>query len=77
MPVEEALEALTTLPAKFLGVDEFVGSIEEGKDGDIIVLSGEPLSVDTWVEMTIIGGEVVYEKDKDEQLKLLLNGETE
>lgn len=77
MPVEEALEALTTLPAKFLGVDEFVGSIEKGKDADIIVLSGEPLSVDTWVDMTVVNGEIVYEKEKDEQLKLLLNGETE
>ena len=77
MPTEEALEALTTLPAKFLGVDEYVGSIEKGKDADIIVLSGEPLSVDTWVEMTVVNGEIVYEKDKDEQLKLLLKGETE
>ena len=77
MPTEEALEALTTLPAEFLGVDEFVGSIEKGKDADIIVLSGEPLSVDTWVEMTVVNGEIVYEKDKDEQLKLLLKGETE
>ena len=77
MPVEEALESLTTLPAKFLGVDEFVGSLEKGKDADVIVLSGEPLSVDTWVDMTIVNGEVVYEKEKDEQLKLLLNGETE
>ena len=77
MPVEDALAALTTLPAKFLGVDEFVGSLEKGKDADIIVLSGEPLSVDTWVDMTVVNGEIVYEKDKDEQLKLLLNGETE
>ena len=77
MPVEEALESLTLLPAKFLGVDEYVGSIEEGKDADIIVLSGEPLSVDTWVDMTVVNGEIVYEKEKDEQLKLLLNGETE
>ncbi|QEG25177.1 amidohydrolase family protein [Mariniblastus fucicola] len=77
MPVEEALAALTTLPAEFLGVDEFVGSIEKGKDADIIVLSGEPLSVDTWVDMTVVNGEIVYEKEKDEQLKLLLNGETE
>lgn len=77
MPVEEALAALTTLPAKFLGVDEFVGSLEEGKDADIIVLSGEPLSVDTWVDMTVVNGKIVYEKAKDEQLKLLLNGETE
>ena len=77
MPVEEALESLTTLPAKFLGVDEFVGSIEKGKDADIIILSGEPLSVDTWVDMTVVNGEIVYEKEKDDQLKLLLNGETE
>ena len=77
MPAEEALAALTTLPAEFLGVDEFVGSIEKGKDADIIVLSGEPLSVDTWVDMTVVNGEIVYEKEKDEQLKLLLNGETE
>ncbi len=77
MPVEEALESLTMLPAKFLGVDEYVGSIEEGKDGDIIVLSGEPLSVDTWVDMTVVNGEIVYEKEKDEQLKLLLQGEAE
>ena len=77
MPVEEALESLTTLPAEFLGVDELVGSIEKGKDADIIVLSGEPLSVDTWVDMTVVNGEIVYEKEKDEQLKLLLNGETE
>ena len=77
MPAEEALEALTMLPAKFLGVDEFVGSIEKGKDADIIVLSGEPLSVDTWVDMTVVNGEIVYEKEKDEQLKLLLNGEAE
>jgi len=77
MPVEDALAALTTLPAEFLGIDEYVGSIEKGKDADVIVLSGEPLSVDTWVDMTIVNGEIVYEKDKDEQLKLLLNGETE
>lgn len=77
MPAEKALESLTTLPAKILGVDDFVGSIEPGKDGDVIVLSGEPLSVDTWVEMTIVNGEVVYEKEKDDQLKLLLSGETE
>ena len=43
----------------------------------MIVLSGDPLGVSTWVEMTIVNGEVVYEKDEDEQLKLLLEGESE
>ena len=72
MPEQEALEALTILPAKFLGVDKFVGSIEPGKDGDILILSGHPLQVDTWVEKTIVNGEVVYDKDEDEQLQRLL-----
>ncbi len=77
MPEQEALEALTTLPAKFLGVDQFVGSIEKGKDGDIIILSGDPLKVDTWVETTIVNGEVVYQRDEDQQLKRLLGEETD
>lgn len=76
MPREEALQALTTLPAKFLGVEKLVGSIEKGKDGDVIVLSGDPLKVSTWVEKTIVNGEVVYDREDDEQLKRLL-GETE
>jgi imidazolonepropionase-like amidohydrolase len=75
MPEQEALEALTILPAKFLGVDKFVGSIEKGKDGDVIILSGDPLKVGTWVETTIVGGDVVYEREKDEQLKRLLGQE--
>lgn len=76
MPNQEALAALTILPAKFLGVDHLVGSLEKGKDGDLIILSGDPLKVDTWVEKTIVNGEVVYEREKDEQLKRLL-GEAE
>ena len=74
MPAQEALQALTLLPAKFLGVDKFVGSIEKGKDGDVIILSGDPLKVTTWVDTTIVNGEVVYERDNDEQLKMLLTG---
>lgn len=77
MPEQEALEALTILPAKFLGVDKFVGSLEKGKDGDVIILSGDPLKVDTWVETTIVNGDVVYQRDKDQQLKRLLGQETD
>ena len=77
MPVQEALEALTIVPARFLGVDKYVGSIEKGKDGDVIILSGDPLKVDTWVETTIVNGEVVYERENDEQLKRLLGEETD
>lgn len=75
MPADEALQALTTLPARFLGVDSLVGSIEPGKDGDVIILTGQPLDVNTWVETTIVNGEVVYERSKDRQLKQLLGEE--
>lgn len=75
MPVEEALEALTIVPAKLHGVDKFIGTIEKGKDGDVVILSGDPLKIDTWVEKTIVNGEIVYTKEEDDQLKRLLTGE--
>lgn len=75
MSRQDALEALTVLPARFLGVEKLVGSIEEGKDGDVIILSGDPLKVSTWVEKTIVNGQVVYDREEDEELKRLLGEE--
>lgn len=72
MPVDEALEAITLRPARLLGVADFVGSIEPGKDGDLVVLSGDPLDVETWVDVTIVNGRVAYERDRDRKLRLLL-----
>ncbi|MEQ8764248.1 MAG: amidohydrolase family protein [Planctomycetota bacterium] len=75
LPREKALEALTILPARLLGVDRYVGSLEVGKEGDVIVLTGDPLEVQTWVETTICRGEVVYERANDAQLQRLLGGQ--
>ena len=75
MSTDAALKALTLDAAALLGIDDAVGSIEAGKDADLVILSGEPLSVATWVETTIIGGKVAYEKSTDEELRLLLNPE--
>ena len=75
MSKQEALEALTLTPAKMHKIDKYVGSIEKGKDADLVVLSGEPLQIDTWVEKTIVNGVIVYEKEKDDQLRQLLTGE--
>lgn len=74
MPRSRALEALTIGPAKMLGVDEFVGSLEKGKDGDLLILSGDPLNAETWVDMTIVDGKVVYDRSNDPKLELLLEG---
>jgi len=56
----EALKAITINPAIITGIDENVGSIEEGKDADIIIMEGHPLDFRTSIETTIINGKVVY-----------------
>lgn len=60
LPYNEALKAITITPAEILGVDDRVGSIEEGKDADLRILDGDPLELRTRVEMVIIDGEIVH-----------------
>jgi imidazolonepropionase-like amidohydrolase len=72
LPVHEALESITLRPAKMLGIDKQVGSIEAGKDADLVILTGDPLKVSTWVDTTLVRGKVVYERDKDRKLQQLL-----
>ncbi len=57
----EALEAITINAAKAIRLDERIGSLEIGKDGDIVVLDGHPFDVRTRVKYTIIEGKIVYE----------------
>jgi imidazolonepropionase-like amidohydrolase len=72
VPVAEALESITLRPAMMLGVDKQAGSIEAGKDADIVILTGDPLRVSTWVDTTLVRGKVVYERTQDRKLKQLL-----
>ena len=58
----DALEAITINPAKTLGIDERVGSIEVGKDADIVIWDNDPFELQSNVLVTIIDGKVVYEK---------------
>jgi imidazolonepropionase-like amidohydrolase len=60
MPQAEILRALTINPARVLGVADRVGSLEVGKDADVIVLDGPPLSMKTWVERVYVSGELVH-----------------
>lgn len=59
----EALKALTVTPAKMLGIFDRVGSIEVGKDADIVIYSGDPFDYDTVVDYVIINGEIVYKRE--------------
>jgi imidazolonepropionase-like amidohydrolase len=72
LPVAEALSAITLRPAKLLGIDKLSGSIEPGKDADLVILTGDPLRVSTWVDKTLVRGQVVYEREKDHKLQQLL-----
>jgi imidazolonepropionase-like amidohydrolase len=46
---EEALKAVTTIPAQILGADNLVGSIDKGKLAHFVVLSGDPFMLSTKV----------------------------
>jgi imidazolonepropionase-like amidohydrolase len=71
-PADEALTAITQRAAETIGVGKIVGTIEPGKDADLVVLTGDPLKLNTWVDKTLIAGKVVYERDQDRKLKNLL-----
>jgi len=62
---ETALAGLTINPARMLDLGDRVGSLEPGKDADVIVLSGDPLSVYTRVEETWVGGVKVFDLDDE------------
>lgn len=57
---ERALAAITIDAARLIGVDEKVGSLEVGKDGDLALYDGDPFEYTTHCEATVIDG-VVYE----------------
>ena len=63
LPYDEALKAITINPAEILGVSDRVGSLEVGKDADIRVLNGEPLDIQSHVELVLIDGKVEYKRD--------------
>lgn len=60
---DAALRAITINPAKILGIDDRVGSIELGKDADICVWSGNPLDVMQRVELAFSLGKQIYSYD--------------
>lgn len=62
MKADKAIEAMTINPAKTLGIEDKVGSIEVGKDADIVIWDGSPLEIQSNVLVTIINGKIVYKK---------------
>ena len=62
MSYEDALKAITINPAKALSVEDRVGSIEVGKDADLVVFDGDPFKARTKTVVTIVDGEIAYRR---------------
>lgn len=70
---EEALKMVTLNPAKMLHVDDRVGSLKVGKDGDVVVWSDNPLSIYAKSLYTIVDGTIYFDRQKDEQMRKLVD----
>jgi imidazolonepropionase-like amidohydrolase len=57
----QAVRGLTIVPATVAGIDHRIGSLEPGKDADLVVLSGDPADPRTSVEQVYLEGERVYD----------------
>ena len=68
---EDALAAFTLAPAKLLGLEKELGTIEAGKVANLQILTGDPLKATTWVETVVLDGEIAYERSKDRKLQHL------
>jgi imidazolonepropionase-like amidohydrolase len=71
---QQALEAITTMPADLIGLGGDVGSLEPGHHANIVLLDGDPLSLQSSVQFVIIEGRMVYDRSQDTRLQHLLDG---
>ena len=62
MSEADVLRAVTLSPAEVLGVADRMGSLEVGKDADVVVFDGDPLSIRTWASRVYVDGRLVYER---------------
>ena len=69
LPYDAALAALTINPAKIYGVDEIVGSLEPGKQADVVIWSGDPLEVTEAAEQVFIKGVPMLMQSRQTKLR--------
>jgi len=65
VPEAEALKFVTLNPAKQLGIDRFTGSLEQGKDADVVLWNGSPLSTRSRCEQTWIDGRKYFDRQDE------------
>ena len=59
----KALQAVTINPARHIGVEDRVGSLEAGKDADVVLTSGDPMVSDTVVRYVIVDGRIIIKNE--------------
>lgn len=69
MSEEAALRAVTLDAAKIMGMEERVGSLDPGKDADILILRGHPFKIRSIPEAVFIDGKLVYQREEGERIK--------
>jgi imidazolonepropionase-like amidohydrolase len=69
---DEALRLCTINPATQLRLDHRLGSLEAGKDADVVIWTGNPLSTYSRVETTFVDGEIVFDRQRDLQQRAAL-----
>ena len=75
MSREAAMRAISVTPAEIIGVAKRVGSLSPGMDGNVVLYSGDPFSVDGVVQRVVIEGEAVYDRATDVRVRHLEQGE--
>jgi imidazolonepropionase-like amidohydrolase len=65
----DALAAITLNPARIYGLDKSVGTLEAGKDADLVVWSGDPLELTTFADAVFIRGKAVPMQDRQTELR--------
>jgi adenine deaminase len=65
LSANDALKMITLNPAIQLGIDNRVGSIDVGKDADLVIYNHDPLSVYAVAQKTLIDGQVFFDRDRD------------
>jgi imidazolonepropionase-like amidohydrolase len=58
LPAEAALEAVTRTPARLLGLENRLGTLEAGRDADLVALNGDPLELTTTIEWILVDGKI-------------------
>ena len=63
LPRETALKSFTLYAAEMIGLEKKIGSLEKGKDGDVVLLSGDPFAFSTRVVKVLVDGKVVHTEE--------------